>query len=430
MGRKNKITATSLIDKIAFLLYNLAWKIAIPLLRYNNRLAFGFDQRMLKYNVPRADIWIQAASAGESYLASEVLKKLKSKYPVSILLTTNTSQGMEINEKTVRDIASIGGEISIYSAYFPFDSPSIMKSAVQKIDPKLMVLLETEIWPGHLSALKQHRCKIVVINGRLKQKSLDKYIIWPSFWKRYAPDRILAMSESDASRFKILFGNERVSIMPNIKFDRFQSESVINPTENPLRNILPENTPFLVLGSVRQEEEPFVEKIIYDLLSRQPDMIIGLFPRHMHRIKHWRKTLVKMPFSWGLKSETKDTVSPGTVILWDTFGELTQAYILAKAVFVGGSLAPLGGQNFLEPLMYGVVPVIGPSWENFAWVGREIIHQHLLQIGADWKEVSDILIQNLMSDPSRKRVSESALNYVKERRGGTEQACDLIHEFL
>ena len=430
MGSKNKITPTSLIDKIAFLLYNLAWKVAIPLLKYNNRLAFGFDQRIIKHDIPQADIWIQAASAGESHLASAILKKLKPKYPVKVLLTTNTSQGMEINEKTARNIASINREISIYPAYFPFDSPTIMKIAVDKISPKLMVLLETEIWPGHLSALKQHKCKILVINGRLKQKSLDKYLIWSSFWKRYAPDRILAMSENDASRFKMLFGNERIGIMPNIKFDRFESEDLINTNKNPLKNILPEKTSFLVLGSVRQEEEPFIEKIINHVLSRQPDMIIGLFPRHMHRIKHWQDTLVHMPFPWRLRSETRDTVSPGTVILWDTFGELTKAYILAKAVFVGGSLAPLGGQNFLEPLMYGVVPVIGPSWENFAWVGREIIHKNLLQIGADWKEVSDILVKNLISNPSRESISESALNYVEEHKGGTEQACDLINEFL
>jgi 3-deoxy-D-manno-octulosonic-acid transferase len=385
---------------------------------------------MIRYNIPQADIWIQAASAGESYLASAVLKKLKPSYPVNVLLTTNTSQGMEINEKTARNIASLNREMSIYAAYFPFDSPSIMKTAVQKINPKLMVLLETEIWPGHLAALKQHRCKILIINGRLKQKSLDKYLIWPSFWKRYAPDRILAMSENDASRFKMLFGNERVGIMPNIKFDRFESEYFINTNENPLKNIFPENTSFLVLGSVRQEEEPFIEKIINDVLSRQPDMIIGLFPRHMHRIKHWQETLVHLPFPWKLRSETKHTISPGTVVLWDTFGELTQAYILAKAVFVGGSLAPLGGQNFLEPLMYGVVPVIGPSWENFAWVGKEIIYKNLLQIGADWKEVSDMLIKNLISNPPRETISESALSYVRERKGGTEQACDLIHDFL
>jgi 3-deoxy-D-manno-octulosonic-acid transferase len=293
-----------------------------------------------------------------------------------------------------------------------------------------MVLLENEIWPALLSALKTHGCKILVINGRLKQKSLHRYLIWPSLWKKFAPERILAMSETNASRYKKLFGNDLVGIMPNIKFDRFESENLINVRENPLKKMLPEKVPFIVLGSVRHEEEPFIEKIIKDISVRQPDTIIGLFPRHMHRINHWRKTLTRMSFPWVSRSETNDPISPGTVILWDKFGELTRAYMISRAVFVGGSLAPLGGQNFLEPLIYGVVPVIGPSWENFAWVGRKIIHRNLLQIGSDWKEVSDMLVKNLKNPPSRIKISESALQYVKERKGGTEQACSLINDYL
>ena len=138
----------------------------------------------------------------------------------------------------------------------------------------------------------------------------------------------------------------------------------------------------------------------------------------------------QLSLSWVLKSETDTPVPAGTIIVWDTFGELQKAYALSNAVFVGGSLAPLGGQNFLEPLIHGVVPVIGPSWENFAWVGKDIIRENLLQVKSDWKGVSDTLVKNLTDPPPRSKISRSALQYVKARQGGTEQACRLINDSL
>ena len=405
--------------------------MAIPLLKFNHRLSIGYAQRVLRHPPKKADIWIQAASAGESYLASELVKRLQPKYPVKILLTTNTSQGMEILEKIKKGHSLKKSNISVGIAYFPFDTPLIMKNAVCQINPKVIILLETEIWPGLLSAVKAHTCKILIINGRLKQESLNRYRIWPSLWKRLAPERILAMSEKNANRYRKLFGENLVGSMTNIKFDRFKFEELRAIRKNPLTKILPDKKPFIVMGSVRQEEEPLIEKIINEIQVRQSDAVIGLFPRHMHRIKHWQKRMKQLSVPWRLKSKTETPVPPGTIILWDTFGELQSAYAFSDAVFVGGSLAHLGGQNFLEPLMYGIVPVIGPSWENFAWVGREIIKKNLLQVGSDWKDVSDMLIKNLTDPPApRIKIFESALQYIKARQGGTEQACRLINHFL
>jgi 3-deoxy-D-manno-octulosonic-acid transferase len=185
-----------------------------------------------------------------------------------------------------------------------------------------------------------------------------------------------------------------------------------------------------VLGSVRREEEPVVKRIIVDIHRRRPKTIIGLFPRHMHRIKYWKKALERLTIPWTLRSKTEEHVPYGTVILWDTFGELALAYQLSNAAFVGGSLAPLGGQNFLEALTCGVVPVIGPSWENFAWVGQEIVEQGLVRSVADWKEVADALVHGMKRSLPHEKVRQAALRYVKDRQGGTIRACRLVAEFL
>jgi 3-deoxy-D-manno-octulosonic-acid transferase len=150
----------------------------------------------------------------------------------------------------------------------------------------------------------------------------------------------------------------------------------------------------------------------------------------MHRITYWKKTLDRIAIPWILRSKTVKQVSDGTVILWDTFGELSSAYELSKGAFVGGSLASLGGQNFLEPLTCGVIPVIGPSWENFAWVGREIVEQDLVHVAADWKEVSNFLLESIEKTTPREKVRKKALMYLKNRQGGTAKACSLIENLL
>lgn len=420
-----------MLKKAVFLFYDLAWNLAIPALRRNQRLAEGFDQRTLRNNVlKKSDLWIHAASAGESYLAWSLLKHLDLSVRVRILVTSDTRQGMEILERAIEDIAPDKKNMRVYTAYFPFDRPAIMEAAVRKICPKIMVLLELEIWPGMLSALKKYGSEILIINGRITTKSLKGYLLWPSLWHYLTPDKILAISENDARRFAMLFGNKRVRVMPNMKFDKLGSPAARE--KNPLDTILPSNKPMIVLGSTRQEEESLIEKIILRVCHSVPEAIIGLFPRHMHRINHWKTVLDRTGISWILRSEIKNkkTTSHRSVILWDTFGELTMAYERSKAVFVGGSLANLGGQNFLEPLICGIIPVIGPSWENFAWVGHEIIDQGLVRIAADWKEVADILTQNVKTAPPHKKIRKTALDYVKKRQSGTATACRLISEKL
>jgi len=417
--------------KAALYLYNLGWHLIIPALRLNQRLADGFRQRTLQQTtLTRADLWIQAASSGESYLAWSILKKLHPHKPVKIIVTSNTRQGMDIIDRAIADITPNQRGVSAYSAYFPFDKPSIMETAVKTIRPKIMVLLESEIWPGLLAALKKHGCNTLIINGRITARSLTRYLIWPSFWRLIGPDKILGISEGDVKRFATIFGKKRVEVMSNIKFDNIGDMAHGLETEKHLGNVIRSGTPFLVLGSIRQEEGQEVEKIILNIHLRRPDTVIALFPRHMHRIPYWKEALNRMAIPWMSRAQIETPVPEGTLILWDTFGELSSAYNLSKGAFVGGSLAPLGGQNFLEPLTCGVIPVIGPSWENFAWVGREIVDQGLVHVAADWKEVADFLVKSIEKTTPREEVRKAAITYMKNRQGGTAKACRLIEKLL
>jgi len=415
------------MQKLILKLYDWAWGVAIPLLKRNPRLKDGYAARTLAA-VPRGpfDIWIQAASAGEAYLAASLIKALPTNMKFDVLVTTNTRQGMEILEKVQGE-----QQLNVQLTFFPFDKPGIMDSAVLRFDPQVMVLLETELWPGLLSALHRHGCKILMINARMTPKSLKRYRLMPRFWKALAPHRVLAISGADADRFTELFGRETVSVMPNIKFDRVVLENLSTPNTPGLQQLLPQESDFLVMGSVRQEEEPEVTEILGKLIQRFPDLVIGIFPRHMHRLSAWKQYLGKTRKTWICRSEVKDgQIKPGTLVLWDTFGELNVAYSKATAVFVGGSLAPLGGQNFLEPLIHGVIPVIGPSWENFAWVGDSLFSQGLVRKVQNWEMAVAALSQLIETPPPKSKIQDRAAAYVKKQQGGTNQACRLILQTL
>ena len=413
----------------ALRLYDFIWRLCIPLLRFNSRLKDGYATRCSGNNLKPADIWIQAASAGEAYLAWSLLENLKPVQPLNILITTNTRQGLDIIKKAIDSIHSDNKRITADCAYIPFDRPSIMESAVYKINPKLMILLETEIWPGLLFALKKLKRKIIIINGRLTPKSLRRYMLWPSFWRALRPDKILAISDADTNRFAELFGQNAVQTMHNIKFDRLNT--MVENTDNPLKSFLPNASPVLVLGSVRKEEEEQIINIMTDIKLKIPETIISLFPRHMHRIDFWKNTLNRLNVNWKLRSDlTKKPVKNGTIILWDTFGELSSAYELAKAVFVGGSLAPLGGQNFLEPMIFGITPVIGPFWDNFTWVGEDIFKQGLAIKADNWQSVVSELITRLQGSQPGDEIQKAAIRYINDRKGGTAQACELILDEL
>jgi 3-deoxy-D-manno-octulosonic-acid transferase len=184
------------------------------------------------------------------------------------------------------------------------------------------------------------------------------------------------------------------------------------------------------MGSVRKDEEKDVLNVLVPVAKALPETISAIFPRHMQRIPAWKRSLDRAGSRWFLRSEITGPVPAGSVILWDVFGELSSAYAVAQAAFVGGTLRPLGGQNFLEPLGQGVVPCIGPYWEHFAWVGEDIVARGLVSQVANHRQLTDCLVRNLRKPLPRAEVLEMARDYVNIRRGGTETACRTIKEFL
>ena len=414
------------MPRILFFAYSILWHLALPFLLLSPRLRCGFKAR-LGISLPNSpcDLWIQAASGGESHLALEILKRVQPQAPLSVMVTSCTRQGLEILD-TLKT-SELHHNLTVTTTYFPFDLPWTLNRFFNALCPRAVVLLETELWPNLLRTARKRNCRTLVINGRMTSKSLAHYLGTGEFFTALAPDEILAIAGKDAARFATLWGWSRVVEMQNIKFDRMGDQESISYVRNPLSCLFKPRTPLVVLGSVREEEEPAIRETLLRLQQECPRIVTALFPRHMHRLDSWKKWLEENNFTWSLRSELDGPSPLGTVILWDRFGELIPAYALARSVFVGGSMAPLGGQNFLEPLAQGVVPITGPHWSNFYWVGEEIFKSGLV---TRVQTVDELVAAIRAPMKPKARIQARVRKFFAEKKGGTDMACKVIERIM
>jgi 3-deoxy-D-manno-octulosonic-acid transferase len=397
--------------------YRLLWSCLTPFLLRSGRIREGAAERTLQeVAFSRVDLWIHAASAGEAYLAGQIVECLDSGQPLDILITTNTSQGRIIVEK------NIGSSVHrVTVSFMVFDNPSLVKRAVKIADPKLLVLVELEIWPALMAEMKRAGKKVMIVNGRMTEKSFKGYRKAALLWRQLKPDTILAISESDRRRFVTLFDQPETFHVANMKFDRMGRGRIDIEKKQEYR--------YLVLASVRKEEDSEVLYLVDELLAQFPDLRIGLFPRHMHRVDNWGKLLTKKKISWALKSAER-VGGDVSVVIWDLFGELENEFSRADAVFVGGSLASLGGQNFIEPLLHGVAPVTGPSVSDFLWVGEELFNQGLVQKGSSKEDVLRLLADSLKYPADKIDIRLKVDRYIAAKQGGSRKTCDFINSLM
>lgn len=504
--------AISPANKLFLGLYGGLWRAARPALRRHKRLREGFEQRLVPDSWPDAPaaqssmprfadkdalrIWLQAASGGEAWLLHSLVPALvsvlteklftRSEYSgraLHLLCTTCTRQGLDVLEKLEKlekpEKPHTGGPdsppasdpplrgmsgppVRIFPRYLPLDGPCQMEKAIRQARPHLIALLETELWPGLLAAARQADLPVLVLNARMTEKSASNYRLLRSFFRSVRPAGIAAVSESDARRFAGLFGcPEHVSVMPNIKFDRLREAA---PTADPaalrLETGIGEGALLAVLASVREEEEDSLLPVLRALRERTFEgcgLAFAVAPRHMHRVKAWQDKLSEAGLKWRLRSQCRETAGergreaqpgPLPLILWDSFGDLLSLYAMADAVFVGGSLAPLGGQNFLEPASLGLIPVVGPHIANFHWVGEDFFagglglrvekKEDLAAALLRQLEARHALLRNAASLEQRQGLRqaeaekgrESFRRWLAPRLGGSAKAAELIARAL
>ncbi len=342
-----------------WVLYRLLTLLAgLPWLLYLRSRHGGCLGHRLGLLPVRADrpVWVQAVSVGEVRLALALASLLEGR-GLPLLLTATTAAGLALAAKGGREPSA-----------FPADVPWAARRALRRVRPRLLVLVETELWPGLVRAAAREGIPVLVVNGRLSDRSLARTLLFRGVFGRVLANvRVAARSPEHGERFvRLGVPRENVGVAGNMKYDLRPPEGFEAQTAE-LRRLLPEAGGFLwVAGSVREGEEATVLEAHRLLRQKHPGARLVVAPRHLDRTDRCAGEASSRGMTAARRSDSAAARGGWDVLVLDTLGELWAAYGLGQAAFVGGSLVPLGGQNPLEPAALERPVLFGPSMENFA----------------------------------------------------------------
>ena len=309
-------------------------------------------------------IWIHAVSLGEVKVAASIIKALRGMMPsCSFILSTITEHGRKLARETFED------EIPV--VYAPIDFVASVRKALSTVRPDVMVFLETEIWPVWLFEARRVGIKTALVNGRISVRSIGAYLKLRPFFCEVLKnfDAFSMILEEDAGRIKAMGADpQKIEINGNAKYDLLGS--IAHPaTETDLRRILNlrANQRVFVAGSTREGEEAMVLDAYERILREFPDTVLIIAPRHIERAPIIGSLVERRGFRYQLRTDLYKGKATRTdqVVIINTFGELSKVYSVGTIVFCGASLVPLGGQNPLEPAVWGKVVFYGPFMEDF-----------------------------------------------------------------
>jgi 3-deoxy-D-manno-octulosonic-acid transferase len=391
----------------------------------------GFRQRMGK--VParlraagddRRVIWVHAVSVGEVLAVSGLVAEMRRRLSGHrVLVSTTTDTGQELARQRF-------GDENVF--YFPMDFAFAIRPYVGTLQPELVVLAETEFWPNFLRLMHASGARIVVVNGRISDRS------WPSY-RRFRwllrtmlakIDLFLAQTQQDAERLESIGADaSRVQVTGNLKFD---SNLPAPPPilESLRRSLAAEGAgPVLVCGSTVEDEERVLAKAFENVRVGQPRAVMILAPRHPERFDEVAILLQQLGLPFHRRSRWQAEPLAGAVLLIDSIGELAALYALADVAFVGGSLVPRGGHNIIEPARHGVPIVVGNHTENFRDIVSLFQSRDALRIVGP-AELPLSFMHLLENGLERRELGRRAQQTAQSQMGATERALQAISDLL
>jgi len=392
-------------------------------LRWSERLGFGSE-------IPSKDkslIWIHAVSVGEVNASMPLLRRLITDHPHSeLLVTTTTPTGSRLL------IERLGNKIK--HQYLPVDIPFFLNYFLNKWNPKILILLETEIWPNLINICKRRSIYTALVNARLSEKSKDNYLKYNSLMKPAIEniDLILAQFESDKRRFLEIADRKDINTCGNLKFDQDIPSELedISKTIKQDWSIDGELRPILIAASTHETEEDEVLKAFKKILISRPNALLILVPRHLERFDRVKKIIQASGLALVSRSKKEDVKKNTQVLLGDTIGELNFLYSLSDVAFVGGSLIDHGGQNLLEPAAQGLALISGPSLRNFSDISDQLIKKEGLTVIRSAEELSEKFIELVETPDVLKKSGEAAFEVFMTNRGALEKIINYLQEPL
>ncbi|MEW6207743.1 MAG: 3-deoxy-D-manno-octulosonic acid transferase [Acidobacteriota bacterium] len=378
----------------------------------------------------RPTIWVHAVSVGEFNAARPLIAKIRKRYPDHrIVVSTTTMTG----QRLAREQAGRSFDAAFY---FPFDWSWTARRALNRVNPRAVIILETELWPNFLRECRRRGTKVILINGRISPRSYSRYLKARRFIARVMSDLSLIVMQSEADRERaLLLGapRDRMRVCGNLKYD-FSLDERRDHLDSLCAEIadqfaLSASDHLIVAGSTAAGEEKLLLDALKDI--RREDglektrMLVA--PRHPERFEEVARLIEGSGFGFARRSEKRG--SQADVILLDSIGELASVYRFASVVFVGGSLAPVGGHNIIEPAAYRKPIIVGPHTFNFRQIVADFRAADAL-VEVESNELAEAMIQLLTDRNQAQDKGERAQAIIERNRGATLCALAAIEEII
>ncbi|WP_119344523.1 lipid IV(A) 3-deoxy-D-manno-octulosonic acid transferase [Facilibium subflavum] len=383
---------------------------------------FGF----VKFQLPQS-IWIHCVSVGESIALAPLVKKLAKTHPDEhLLITTMTPTGSAQVTKLYQ------GYDNIHHTYIPYDIPLFLNHFIKKVNPKLCIIMETELWPNLLACCKKRHIPLILTNARLSKKSAKGYqkIIFITRHMLNCISHINAQTQADAQRFIALHADEKkVSVTGNIKYD-FEIDKQVKQQAATLKQKL--GTRFTwVAASTHPGEDEIILKAHQKIKQQYPNALLILVPRHPERFDTVFQSIQDHHFKVARRSKNNDEhLEDIDVYLGDTMGELMCFYAVSDIAFVGGSFSNTGGHNMLEPAALSKPILSGPSTFNFTQVAEQLQQNQALLIARNYQELAKYIIDLIQQPEKQKQMGENALRCFNTNKGALDKQLTIIEKAL
>lgn len=413
-------------------LYSLFFYLALPIvllrLLLRSRKAPAYRQRIAERfalglpDFKQGGIWLHTVSVGESIAAAPLVRALQERYPnLPITVTCMTPTGSE------RIRALFDGQVQ--HCYMPYDLPCMAGRFLRRLQPRLAIVMETELWPNHIHQCGKMGIPVVLANGRLSERSARGYARFP---KLAAPmlsrmSGLAVQTQVEAERFIALGARaERVHVTGSIKFDLHVDEQLIVEAQALKASWEKPERPIWIAASTHEGEDIQILQAHQQLLQQDADALLILVPRHPERFN----TVYQLCMEQGMQTVRRSTQAPvqatQQVLLGDTMGELLLLYALADVAFVGGSLVAHGGHNVLEPAALGKAVISGPHYFNFLDIVGQMQQAGALREVSNASELAAAVQQLWHNQEQRDAMQQAGYQVLHNNQGALNRLLDVL----
>jgi 3-deoxy-D-manno-octulosonic-acid transferase len=408
----------------------------------HKRYRTGWAQRFGKItrnNPEKRCIWLHAVSVGEVNAAKTIVDELQKRFNIfEIVISTTTDTGF------ARANSLFGKNQKIF--FFPFDFSRIMHRAFHRINPSLCLLMELEVWPNFVNIAHKLNVPVVIVNGRISDRSFSRYkIIKPIATKIFSKvSLILAQTNEYAERFKKLGRpDEKVVVTGSLKYDTAQITDKVDGADTLAAQLNINDERLWVAGATGNDEEKILLEVYQSLKQQEQlkDLRLAIVPRKPERFDEVAELIRQSGFKLTRYSRLKNQAvektsiehrvsSNDSVILGDTMGDLRKFYSLATIIFVGRSLVPMGGSDMMEAAALGKCTIFGPYAFNFKHTVDALIEDSGAIMVKNSKELLQTMQKYLNEPDYADKIANNGREVIRKNQGATAKTIDKIEKFL